>query len=299
MLPESALIHRPPFGRAERGDGQNETADLLRQISQGRVSAVALARFMGLPLDPAPHPEWTHFQHRRLRRGDVPVRAGDPCLHLYVVIRGSLCTRMLDAEGKERVIAFERASDTLGLDGLASGRYTTESVALEPTDVVLIPLAGLARPGHEGAALGAFVYRLLGRQILRNKAVMAMMAASRATTRLGAFLLDWHARSDAAQSFSLPMSRTDIASLLGLSKETVSRTWSTLDRAGIVVMRRHRVTVLDPEALHRTAAGAIPSHGPRQTARRPAPGNLLPRPPWHRPVGPGLICLTDSGADAR
>ncbi|MBR0565661.1 helix-turn-helix domain-containing protein [Azoarcus sp. L1K30] len=268
MRQETTVIPFAQNGLGEKMDGPDDATDLLRQISHGRISAGALARFVGLPLAPAPHPEWTRFMCRRLRHGDIPVRAGDPCQHLYVVIRGSFCTRTIDAAGKARVIAFERASDTLGLDGLASGRYTTESIALELTDVAVIPLAGLARPGYEGAALRTFIYRLLGRQILRNQAMMAMMAASRAVTRLGAFLFDWHARSDASLRFALPMRRTDIASLLGLSKETVSRTCSTLDRTGIVVMRRQRVTVLDREALHRTATGAIPSGATRSPVRR-------------------------------
>ncbi|QID16815.1 Crp/Fnr family transcriptional regulator [Nitrogeniibacter mangrovi] len=256
------LRHQFPPGAPPRAVPPDDGQPLARQLGQGLIDAASLARFLGLSLHPAPHPEWARFQCRRFRPGEVPIRAGDPCRYLYVVIRGSVCTRVVDAEGAERIIGFERAADSLGLDGLASGRHTTEAIVLEPTDMVVIPLAGLARPGHEGAALGSFIYRLLGRQILRDQAAMAMMAASRATTRLGAFLLDWYQRSETpARTVALPMSRMDIASFLGLSKETVSRACSALDRAGIVAMRRRRFTILDPAALHRTAAGAIACEG--------------------------------------
>lgn len=261
MLGEPLFRHSPPppvlDSHADGGGG----AELACQLDRGRVDACTLARFLNLPLSPAPHPEWATLACRRYQRGDVLIRAGDPCRHVYIVMRGSVCTRMSDAEGKERVIGFELSADALGLDGLASGRHTSDSIVLEPTDVAVIPLASLARPGHEGAALGAFIYRLLGRQIIRDKATLAIMAASRSTNRLGAFLLDWYERSEGSRtspcSVALPMSRLDIASFLGLSRETVSRVWSVFDRAGIAIVHQRRLTILDIEALHRTAASAI------------------------------------------
>lgn len=229
----------------------------VRQADCGRVAASDLAGFLGLPIA-IEHQEGGFFACRRLRPGELPVRTGDRCHHLYIVIRGSFCMRILDPDGQERVIGFQRAGDTLGLDGLASGRYTSESVALESAIVAMIPVTGHSQAGHGSAGLATFICRLLARQIIRDKATLALMAASHALTRLGAFLLDWYERgTDGNQTVQLSMNRTDMASFLGLSRETVSRACTHLGRAGIVAVRKNRFTILDPAALRRTAAGAL------------------------------------------
>ena len=52
------------------------------------------------------------------------------------------------------------------------------------------------------------------------------------------------------------MDRQNIASLLGLTMETVSRAMGELRRAGLIEVRGKRLTILAPAALRREAEGA-------------------------------------------
>jgi CRP/FNR family nitrogen fixation transcriptional regulator len=73
-----------------------------------------------------------------------------------------------------------------------------------------------------------------------------------ALERVGSFLFEMAARSyDArAGAIVLPMSRYDIADYLGLSVETVCRTFSELHRRNIIAtLRAHRVRIIDRDAL--------------------------------------------------
>ena len=243
----------------------------IEQAAAGRVAAADLMAFLGLPDAPAYH-DRAFFACRSIRQGEVPVRTGDPCQYLYVVIGGSLAMRIIETDGTERVIGFQRAGDTLGLDGLATGHYASESVALEAGTLAIIPLGGQGRGGQPAHRLPTFVCHLLGRQIIRDKATLAVMAATHALTRLGVFLLDWHEHgADNGPSFELPMSRSAIASFLGVSRETISRACADLGRAGIVTVRGNRFTIVDADALHRTAAAAMmpcPHHGREASAGR-------------------------------
>ncbi|MCB1909175.1 MAG: Crp/Fnr family transcriptional regulator [Rhodocyclaceae bacterium] len=231
------------------------------QAAAGRVAAADLMAYLGLS-DVLDHHDRAFFACRGIRQGEVPVRTGDPCQYLYVVLGGSLAVRLIETDGTERVIGFQRTGDTLGLDGLATGHYASESVALEAGILAIIPLGGQGRGGQHVHRLPTFVRQLLGRQIIRDKATLAVMAATHALARLGAFLLDWHERSaDDGPSFELPMSRSAIASFLGVSRETISRACADLGRAGIVTVRGSRFTIVDADALRRTAAAAMmPCH---------------------------------------
>ena len=53
--------------------------------------------------------------------------------------------------------------------------------------------------------------------------------------------------------FCLPLSQEQIADALGLSTVHVSRTFSAFREAGLVLRERHKVTLLDPDALARVA----------------------------------------------
>ncbi len=68
-----------------------------------------------------------------------------------------------------------------------------------------------------------------------------------AVGRLAMFIRQLERQHDGAHDLDLPMSRSDIASYLGLSLESVSRASRALERRGIVCFpARHLVRIVDP-----------------------------------------------------
>jgi CRP/FNR family transcriptional regulator len=90
---------------------------------------------------------------------------------------------------------------------------------------------------------------------------VSVLAAMNAEERLAAFLLNLSrralARGWSASEFHLRMSRADIGSYLGVSLETVSRTFSAFRRRGLLHVRQKHLRI-EPEALQR----AFGVHGP-------------------------------------
>jgi CRP/FNR family transcriptional regulator len=83
----------------------------------------------------------------------------------------------------------------------------------------------------------------------------ASLAEMSAVQRLARFLLEVIGRNDGhgtPRSFELPMSRSEIASYVGLTLESVSRKFSALERAGVLKFHgRQRVEILDQPAFDR------------------------------------------------
>jgi CRP/FNR family nitrogen fixation transcriptional regulator len=92
------------------------------------------------------------------------------------------------------------------------------------------------------------------RKLQRTKAHVMMLGHQSAFERVVAFLLDMKARMS-CDGIDLPMSRQDIADYLGLTIETVSRTFTQLQSSGLIDMpsRRH-VLVCDMDAMGRAGA---------------------------------------------
>ena len=84
---------------------------------------------------------------------------------------------------------------------------------------------------------------------------MLLLGRKNAEERVASFLLDMAGRAAGAGTIELPMSRQDIADYLGLTIETVSRTFTHLEStAAIGLPTSRRVTLRNRTALQRLNA---------------------------------------------
>lgn len=219
-------------------------------------------------LDPAPglHPlhqirlDALTCRTRNLARGEALYRCGDPLEWLFEVHSGMFKTHIASADGRVQVAGFQLSGEWIGLDGIDTGRHAVEAVALEYAQVYAIHYAGLCRLLQEVAALQRQFHRILGREIVRNQALMMLLGGMCAGPRVATFLLDMmqrlQARGYSSTSLVLRMTRDEIGSYLGLTLETVSRVFSRLACDGVLEVKSRQVGLLDVPALRRLARGA-------------------------------------------
>ncbi|HEY1328188.1 MAG TPA: fumarate/nitrate reduction transcriptional regulator Fnr [Casimicrobiaceae bacterium] len=195
---------------------------------------------------------------RRVRKGDTLYDTGDRLEGLYAVRVGSLKTAVLAEDGREQVTGYHMLGDIVGLDGLATDRHVSRAVALEDTEVCVMPFDHLQTLAQRVPALQHNLQRLLSREISRDQSVMLLLGSMRAEERLAAFLLDladrYRRRGYSSTHYVLRMTREEIGSYLGLKLETVSRLFSRFQQEGIVRVQGRDVTLLDPPALRQLCA---------------------------------------------
>jgi CRP/FNR family transcriptional regulator len=196
-------------------------------------------------------------RRRTVRRCEALYRSGDPFRALYAVRTGFFKTCLAPTCGREQVTGFQMAGELLGLDGIASERHTSDSYALEDSQVCVIGYAELAALARELPALQQHLHRIMSREIVRDHAIMLLLGSMRAEERVAAFILNLadrlRARGFSGTRLVLRMTRGEIGSHLGLKLETVSRAFSRLQEDGLLDVRQRHVTVLDAEALGRLA----------------------------------------------
>jgi CRP/FNR family transcriptional regulator, anaerobic regulatory protein len=193
------------------------------------------------------------FRHRRLKPGEQAYGIGQTFEALYVVNAGFLKTVVLDSEGNERVVSFPMKGDLLGSDGIYADRHANEAIALSDCDLIVIPFKQLLSLGHTCQELEHIIYRMVSRQIVQDNTNLAALGSLRSDARVARFLAmeaDRHgALKFSTQSFRLRMTRREIGSYLGLTLETVSRSISALDAAGIITADQRAITILKPSCL--------------------------------------------------
>jgi CRP/FNR family transcriptional regulator, anaerobic regulatory protein len=214
-----------------------------------------LLRAMGTGADPvdgtaAPElavPVW------RVRTGAVLLHEGALPEAVHVVRSGSFKCLKTSEDGYEQVLAFVGPGEVLGFEALSRGRHTSSVVALEDSTVFALPLRELDHWRQHAPALDHAMQFALSRQLARAGETAEMMAAVAAETRLARFLVWMSAcmaeRGQSPRRLFLRMSRRDIASLLGVAHETVSRSFTALADWGYLRVENREVEILDAAAL--------------------------------------------------
>jgi CRP/FNR family transcriptional regulator len=190
---------------------------------------------------------------RKLKRGQHLYRADDPFESIFAVKAGFFKTDVLTEDGREQVTGFQMAGEILGMDGISTELHTCNAVALEDSEVCLIPFAELETLSSQIRSLQRHLHKVMSREIVRDHGVMMLLGTMRAEERLAAFLLNlsqrFIARGYSATEFHLRMTREEIGSYLGLKLETVSRSFSRFQDDGLISVQQKHVRLLDVARL--------------------------------------------------
>jgi len=193
------------------------------------------------------------YARRRLKRGEPLFQAGAEFNAVYAIRSGFFKTSVVDNEGREQVTGFHMGGELVGLDGLGSGAYNATAVALEDSEVCVLPYALVEQLAREIPALQRHLHSVLAREIVRDHGVMMLLGSMRAEERLAAFLINlskrFVRRGYSASDFHLRMTRDEIGSYLGLKLETVSRLFSRFQEEGLIQVQGRAVKIVDMAAM--------------------------------------------------
>jgi len=184
------------------------------------------------------------YTRKRIKRGEVLYRAGDQFRSLYAIRTGFFKSRVVLSDGRDQVTGFYMGGELLGLDGIGTELHAADTIALEDSDVCVIPYTRLEEPD-----LQRQLHKVMSRELVRDQGVMMLLGTMRAEERLAAFLLNlsqrFVARGFSQLEFHLRMTRDEIGSYLGLSLETVSRLFSRFHLDSLISVQQKHIKILD------------------------------------------------------
>jgi CRP/FNR family transcriptional regulator, nitrogen fixation regulation protein len=219
------------------------------------------------PLRPSAAPP----SHNRLQRGDG--KAGtlelmgavmsfgrnaeiygenEPAEYLYKVVSGTVRTYKVLLDGRRQIGAFYLPGDMFGFE--TADEHTFSAEAITDCKIIVIrrsAVIGLATRDNDVARQ---MWTLTARELERVQGRSLLLIKS-AQERVAGFLLEMADRAPCGGAVELPMSRQDIADYLGLTIETVSRTFTHLEKAATIeVPKSRRIVLRNRSALSRLNA---------------------------------------------
>ena len=190
---------------------------------------------------------------KKIKQGDLLFENGETFTALFAIRTGFFKTSIASEDGREQVTGFQMAGEIIGLDGIVNDRHTCNALALEDSEVCVMPFDHIEDLSREFPVLQKHVHKIMSREIVREHGMMMLLGNMSAEERLANFLVNLvqrlFARGQSQSEFILRMSREEIGSYLGLKLETVSRTFSKYSEEGIIEVKQKHIKILKPDSL--------------------------------------------------
>jgi CRP/FNR family transcriptional regulator, anaerobic regulatory protein len=191
---------------------------------------------------------------------EILFREGDPSTHLYVLRDGQLKLTIPSASGREQIIGLGVQGHLLGFDTMDDPIYTYTAETLTPVLVCTIRLKDMLKVLQQNPKISMRVVEILNEELAQAQALIRVLGQKTSMEKVATFILSLIPATKNGripEQLSLPLSRQEIAELLGLTVETVSRLMSDLKREGVIEAPRGLVRILDINRLQSLAGGRI------------------------------------------
>lgn len=191
---------------------------------------------------------------RTFTAGQALVHQGGPSGDLYVLVEGRVRVVVTTADGVELLLAVLGPGGTVGELSVLDGQPRSASVvALEPVRALRVGGTSfgqflLARPRAVVGLLRVLSGRLRAADELRLQLSVAP-AEQRLARGLLALAAEHGTVSEDGIHLEAPLSQSDLAAYVGLSREAVNQALRSLRERGLVATARRSVTVVDLEGL--------------------------------------------------
>jgi CRP/FNR family transcriptional regulator len=195
---------------------------------------------------------------RKLKRGETLFAAGDESAACATLLKGALKIAAVDEEGTERILALVHPAGFIGELFAPMAHY--DVVALTDSELCVFPKSEIGRAVDHNPKLAQALLRRSQEDLLQSRELLALSGRRSASAKVAGLLMGLaEAASDsschASREFELPLTRGEIAGMLGLTIETVSRAITKFERDGMIRRRGARgIELLDPARLGYEAA---------------------------------------------
>lgn len=179
----------------------------------------------------------------------------------YTLRKGLIKITKSLPDGRVQIVRVLLPGDLFGFDGFAGENYNHTATALTECEVCRLPLNDLAKLRENNSEVDRSMMARWIKNLRQTEDMLLELGAKKASEKLASFILNlsqadnridlYKSRED--QWVPLPLSRSEIGSLLGLTIETVSRFLSGWKREGLIKESKGMIFIVDAEGLKASA----------------------------------------------
>ena len=193
-----------------------------------------------------------------LKRGDAAFRCGSEPKGLYFVKEGSIKSVIRTRNGEELTSAVFAKHDFFGISALMDGlRYDYDAVALKPCRLFLLRKADFVKLlGNSPDIIHLIINSLSSRMRKKNrqlKDICFSTVSRRVAKKLAELAGEYGRKNDQTVTIDLGLTQSDLAGLLGTTRESVNKALGAYQKKGVLAMRERTIFIYDLDAVNHKA----------------------------------------------
>jgi CRP-like cAMP-binding protein/CheY-like chemotaxis protein len=189
----------------------------------------------------------------KYKKKQILYSEGNNSTSLFFVIKGKVKTYKTNEDGREYIVGLHKDGDFIGyLNLLEEALYSDSAMVMEEAEVCVIPKQEFFALLFSNRDIAEKFIKMLSSDVLESEDRLLKLAYNSVRKRVSESLLllqkNYQKENDKSK-FSMPVSREDLASITGASKETVIRTLSDFKEEGLIDISGSTITILNDAKL--------------------------------------------------
>jgi CRP/FNR family transcriptional regulator, dissimilatory nitrate respiration regulator len=196
-------------------------------------------------------------QEKFYGRGQAIFWEGDPGNGFYMVADGKVKIYKTSADGKEQILHIYGPGHPFGEVPVFSGnRFPANALALKKSRLLFFPRKDFIRLISRHPSLALNMLAVLSMRLRQFTVQVENLSLKEVPARLASYLIYLSGEQNSAATVELPISKGQLASLLGTIPETLSRIFNKMSQQQLITVEGGRIGLLSRDALEDLAAGA-------------------------------------------
>ncbi|MBI5379855.1 MAG: Crp/Fnr family transcriptional regulator [Nitrospirae bacterium] len=189
-----------------------------------------------------------HFQEERFDRHEYIFMEGDPSEWLCIVAEGEVRIVKHSPNGKDMTLEIIAPGEVFGAVAVFDQiPYPASAQALQKTTVLKLPRRVFFDLLDRHPAMAVDTITFLGKRLRAAHAMMRALAADRVERRIAAILLKLAEKAGVPERegvrIGLPLTRQDVAEMVGTTVETAIRVMSKFTKAGWIASEEGSILI--------------------------------------------------------
>lgn len=175
---------------------------------------------------------------------------GNNSNHLYLIKRGEVKTFKISSDGKELITGIYKEGDYFGYSSFfTKSSHSENAVCITNCSIYKILKEDIIYLIENNHQFGFHFIERLSENVKEVKEQLIQMAYGSVRKKTASTLLKLLEKSPQDSSKEIKISRSDLASLTGIAKETLIRTLTDFKEEDLIITSRKIVKILDVEKL--------------------------------------------------